>query len=437
MITKCSGIANAIRAGVHDASFEKLYGQHGSSGQKDRYLRLLDKLIDENPDAEGMLVSAPGRTELGGNHTDHNNGCVLAAAVDLDCVAAVSRTDQPEILITSEGYRDEIRIDLQQLEPQQHEQGTAASLVRGMVAAFYEETGKIGGFRGFLHATCKPGTGLSSSAAFSVLVGGVLNFLYGSGKLSAERLAHMAQFAENRYFGKPSGLMDQMSSAVGGTVAIDFMVPESPQIRHLTGPADTGYQLMVIDTGGSHVELTPEYAAIPQEMYAAAKVLGREVARGISMDELLAALPDIRKTAGDRAALRLMHFIEENDRAVDQAQALEDGRFIDYLDLVRKSGNSSALMLQNCESHTSTHEQGILLALALTRRFFPMAVCRVHGGGFAGTAQAYVPDNEVTDFISKMEHIFGEHAVIPLRTGRPGVIGMDGQGMVVVKCECG
>lgn len=437
MTARCREITDAIKSGRLDTSFQTLYGEVNVSSQKDRYLHLLGKLLDENPDAEGLVVSAPGRTELGGNHTDHNHGCVLAAAVDLDCVAAVSRIKSHEIIITSEGYNEEIRIDLNQLEPRKNEEGTATALVRGMAAAFSAETGEVGGFRGFLDATCKPGTGLSSSAAFSVLVGGILNFLYGSGRVNAENLAHMAQIAENRFFGKPSGLMDQMSSAVGGTVAIDFLSPQSPEIKRITGPVDTGYQLLVIDTGGSHVELTPEYAAVPREMCAAAKVLGKDFARGLTMDEVLTSLPEIRKTAGDRAALRLMHFIEENERAVDQAKALEEGRFIEFLELVKLSGNSSALMLQNCESHTSTREQGVLLALALTRRFFPESVCRVHGGGFAGTVQAYVPENKVPDFISKMEHVFGENAVLRLLTGRPGVIGMDQQGLVMVECECG
>jgi galactokinase len=425
-------LRDGIDAGALDASFIELYGEDALNIQKVRYLRLLSQLYHAYPDGVGLIVSAPGRTELGGNHTDHNNGNVLAAAVDLDCVAAVTAVDSPDIEVVSEGYGQKICINLDNLDPVPEEVGTAAALARGMAAAFKAETGVVGGFRAYLHATCKAGTGLSTSAAFAVLIGGILNFLYNSGKLSARNIAYMAGETENRYFGKPCGLMDQVSSAVGTTLAIDFEDPHNPQIRKVALPDDlAGFRLVVVDTGGSHVELTPDYAAIPREMCAAARILGREVGRGLTVAELIQRLPEIRRQAGDRAALRLLHFIEENDRAVAMAEALDSGRFTEYLKLVRASGESSCMLLQNCSSPSSTVEQGIILALALSRRFCPEAVCRVHGGGFAGTVQAYVPESQLSEYCRNMDAVFGEGAVMPLRIGRPGVCVMTEDGLLL------
>ncbi len=425
-------LRDRIVAGGLDASFMELYGEKTIADQKVRYTRLLEQLNEAYPDSTGLIVSAPGRTELGGNHTDHNHGNVLAAAVDLDCVAAVTAVESLDIEIVSEGYSQKICLDLQDLAPVQSEEGTAVALVRGMAAAFQAETGVIGGFRGYLHATCKAGTGLSTSAAFCVLVGGIFNFLYNSGKVSAQKIAHMAGETENKYFGKPCGLMDQMSSAVGTTLAIDFKDPQIPQIRQVTLPADlAGFRLIVVDTGGSHIELTPDYAAIPREMRAAAHLFGREVGRGLTVPELLQRLPEVRQQAGDRAALRLLHFIEENDRAIAMAEALDNNQFTEYLSLVGASGESSCMLLQNCSSPGSTTEQGILLGLALTRRFCPEAVCRVHGGGFAGTIQVYVPEQLLSEYSRKMNAVFGEGAVIPLHIGRPGLCAMNEGGLLL------
>lgn len=439
MMDRCRIILERIRSGFLDESFVRLYGQDAVAAQKTRYLHLLDNLVKDNPESLGMIVSAPGRTELGGNHTDHHHGHVLASAVDLDCVAAVAPVDSPVIDLVSEGFSEPIHVDLQRLEPRIEEQGTPEGLVRGMAAAFYAETGVIGGFRGYLHATCKPGTGLSTSAAFSVLIGGIFNYLYHPGKLlRAETLAQMAWKAENHFFGKPCGLMDQMSSAVGGTVAIDFKQPETPKISRIFAPKDlSGYRLVVVDTGGSHVELTPDYAAIPKEIRTAANVFGCEVARGLTMEQVMAALPEIRTKAGDRATLRLLHFIEENQRAKDLAKTLAAGSIAEYLELVRLSGESSALLLQNCSSSGNPFEQGVLLGLALTQRFCPQSVSRVHGGGFAGTIQAYIPEGQLLEYIDRMNKIFGKDAVIPLSIGRPGVCGFSKDGLALVPCACG
>jgi galactokinase len=434
MITPCAALASEISSGKMDNHFITLYGKGNTGLQKRRYQGLLDLLEKDNPGAQALIVNGPGRTELGGNHTDHNNGCVLAAAVDLDCVAAVTPVDSPVVILHSADYPSPIRIDLRHLEPQPEEQGSPEALVRGVAAAFFNHTGitPLRGFHGRLHATCLPGTGLSSSAAFSVTVGAAFNFLFYKGILPAETLALMAREAENIFFGKPCGLMDQMASAIGGTIFIDFHDPENPKVQKINCTlAETGYRLVIIDTGGSHVGLTSEYSAIPEEIQAAATVLGQPYGRGISLDMLLAGVNDIRDQAGDRATLRLLHFIEENDRTRTMAGLLRKGIFPSYLQCVEASGISSCQLLQNCATVTSSREQGILLALALSRRIDPQAVSRVHGGGFAGTVQSYVPEEDFDNYCIAMERIFGSGSVIPVQIGRPGVCGLNGKELLL------
>ena len=422
MIGSCRQLCQQLRSGALDPVFQKLYEREELPRQKERYLDLLERLLAGEPDTPVLLVRVPGRTELGGNHTDHNHGTVLAAAVDLDCVGAVAATETGVVDLVSAGYPDRINVDLRDLAPREEERGRPEALIRGVAAGFAVETGGIGGFRGYLQAGFKPGTGLSSSASFAVLVGGIFNFLLAKGRLSAEKLAHLAKDAENHYFGKPCGLMDQMTCAVGTTLAIDFQVPDSPRIERLAMTKKMGgYRLVVIDTGGSHADLTPEYAAIPDEMKAAAAIFGRDVGRGLSPAQVLAAIPAIREGAGDRAALRLLHFVEENQRAIAMAKALAEDNFALYLQLVAQSGASSCMLLQNCVSSRSSHQQGILLGLALSSRYCPEAVSRVHGGGFAGTIQAYVPEEMLSGYSRNMAKVFGADSVIPLRIGRPGL----------------
>ncbi|MFV0437043.1 MAG: galactokinase [Desulfopila sp.] len=405
--------------------------------QRSRYLRLVDRMLALDPEATGLLVSAPGRTELAGNHTDHQHGNVLAAAVDLDCVAAISPNRQPLVELVSAGIAEPIVVSLDDLSPRPDERGKPAALVRGMAAMIAAEIGSISGFRGAVHSTCPSGAGLSTSAAFSVLIGTAFTLLGADRSISAERLARMAQEAENRYFGKPCGLMDQMSSAVGGILAIDFHQPEQPLLQPLPLTVTlAGYSLVVVDTGGDHTSLTAEYAAIPEEMRAAARVLGHDSGRGVTRDELLATLPAIRRQAGDRAALRLLHFVEEDLRAQRMRRALAAGDIRSYLALVRASGKSSCMLLQNCANPGNTREQGILLGLAVSERFCPEAVARVHGGGFAGTIQAYVPHRDLRQYSQEMSGIFGEKAVIPLRIGRPGACGLHRYGSISLVLEC-
>jgi galactokinase len=432
MISSLPALADTLDSGRLDSFFAELYGADEIAAQKQRYSRLLKLLGEKTVARPALFVNGPGRTELGGNHTDHNHGCVLAAAVNLDCVAAITPVERPEVVLWSEDYQKPIKVDLTNLQPQPEERDTAESLVRGVAAAFYKSTGICRGFHGYLDATCKVGTGLSSSAAFSVLIGAAFNYLYDHGRLSSRTLALMAQEAEIDYFGKPCGLMDQMASATGKTVFIDFNEPTSPVVKKIDlSLAETGYTLALVDTGGSHVGLTSEYAAINQEMCGAAGIFGQPVGRGITIEMFFDRLPEIREQVGDRAALRLLHFIEENNRVQDMAELLAGGAFSDYLQLVRLSGESSIHLLQNCSTVTSSRQQGILLALALSNRICPGAVARVHGGGFAGTIQAYIPTGELGKYKKGMENIFGEGSVLEVRLGRPGVCALDSSGLLL------
>lgn len=428
MTVTCAQLRRAVIIGALDSSLRQLYEADELTAQKERYAQLLSQLVQEGPDSPALLVRAPGRTELGGNHTDHNHGTVLAAAVDLDCVAAVSPLETGVIDLISAGYEERITVDLSNLAPRDEERGRPEALVRGVAAGFLAETGMTGGFKGYLHATFKPGTGLSSSAAFGVLIGGILNSFSAQNRLSAQQLALLAKEAENRYFGKPCGLMDQMTCAVGGALTIDFQSPQNPHIGQLVmSQSMGGYRLVVIDTGDSHANLTEEYAAIPEEMRKAASVLGQDVGRGLSRHQVLAGIPAIRKKAGDRAALRLLHFVEENERVMAMAEALISSNFPAFLQLVRQSGASSAMLLQNCVPQGAVSQQGILLGLALSSSFCPQAISRVHGGGFAGTIQAYVPKEMLADYCRNMERVFGAGSVLPIRIGKPGICCMDGR----------
>jgi galactokinase len=400
----------------------RLYGPDDAGQQRERMISLL-LWHHRRFGAERMsLVSSPGRTELGGNHTDHQLGRVLAAAVQLDCLAAVTPNGSDRINLSGEGVDAEIVIDGTDTMPKLEEEGTPQALVRGVIAGFRGMGLKVGGFDACLNATVKPGTGLSSSAAFSVLIGEICNLLFNGNRLGPLELALIAQSAENRYFGKPCGLMDQLACAAGRILHIDFKDPGQPATEVIGScPFVAGYCLAVVDTGGSHSGLTEEYAAIPDEMSRAAMVLGQPFARGLAIDQVCAALLQLRQMTGDRAILRLLHFIRENERVMAMAEALKAGDTRTYLQLVRASGDSSWRLLQNCASHTSSKDQGVALALALTEMFLADGAWRVHGGGFAGTVQVYVPRERFEAYRQQMENIFGRGSVIELQVGRPGV----------------
>lgn len=365
--------------------------------------------------ADLRFYSAPGRTELGGNHTDHNHGRVLAAAVDLDCIAAVRPRRDLLVRIESEGY-EPFRLDLSDLAPRAVEEGTTAALVRGVAAWLRERHGAaLRGFDASMASTVLSGSGLSSSAAVEVLLGTVLADLSGL-RLSCVELARIGQYAENRYFGKPCGLMDQTASAVGGITAIDFADPEAPEVRRIDYDfATAGLSLAVVNTGGSHADLTPEYAAIPAEMKAVAAFLGKPWLRGTTRAELALRAAGIRAACGDRAFLRAWHFAGEDLRAAAMADALSAGDPVRYLALVRESGDSSWRFLQNLHPVARPAEQGPGLALALAEAALGgQGAFRVHGGGFAGTVQVYVPHGRMGAVRQALEPVFGTGSVMEI-----------------------
>jgi galactokinase len=402
--------------------FYQLYGRDEAAiaAQISRYKDLIRKYQEHFPDAQDniQLFSTSGRTEVGGNHTDHNAGRVLAAAVNFDTIGAAERTEDNKIILYSEGYPDVFEVDLSNLKPVAEERETTTALIRGTAARFHELGHSIGGFRAYISSSVARGSGLSSSASIEVLLGTILNALYNDGKLDQPLLAQIGQYAENVYFGKPCGLMDQMACSVGGFITIDFKDSEKPVIRKVDFDlAAHGYHMLVVDTGGNHADLTQDYADVPQEMKGVAEALGKKVCRELSVQDVLKNIPALREKAGDRAILRALHFFADDQRVVEQAKALEEDRFHDFLHLVNESGSSSWRLLQNCYSNQNPQEQGVTLALAVTEHFIKEkgeGACRVHGGGFAGTIQAYIPDSHLREYVELMEGILGEKAVTVL-----------------------
>ncbi len=370
-----------------------------------RFHALREKLPQE---AAVHCFSAPGRSELGGNHTDHQQGCVLACAVSLDAIAAAAANQSDRICVQSEGYPDVV-LSLDDLSVRAEEASTSASLIRGIAARFRELGYAIGGFDAAISSQVPGGSGLSSSAAYEVLIGAIFDGLFNDGAAAPEELARIGQWAENHYFGKPCGLMDQTASAMGGVTAIDFYDPQKPVIRTLPVDfAQFGYALCIIDTVGSHMDLTAEYAAIPQEMNRVAQLLGAEHLRYVTREALLEAIPRIRAEVGDRAILRALHFLAENRRAQLEATCLEQGEFGAFLHHVRESGRSSWMYLQNLYPAGAVEEQPVALALACCEAFLNgKGACRIHGGGFAGTIQAFVPLDCCEAFVADMERITG------------------------------
>lgn len=354
------------------------------------------------------LFSAPGRTEISGNHTDHQHGCVLAGAVNLETVANVVLRQDDLIVIQSEGY-PEFSISLGDLSVHDDELNTTASLVRGIAAAFTERGAKLSGFEAKIHSTVLPGSGLSSSAAFEVLIGTICNELFFDRKLNAVEIAQIGQWAENVYFGKPCGLMDQTASSVGGFVFIDFADPQHPIVEKLDFDfAATGHALCIIDSGADHADLTDEYAAIPGELKALCRLYGKDFLRQIPKEEFIAKLPEIRGKVTDRAILRAFHIYNENDRVALQVKALKEKDFDTFLQLCTQSGHSSWMYLQNICPAGSVQHQDVGFALALCDTLLQgRGAYRVHGGGFAGTVQAFVPADMLDDFKKEIERHLG------------------------------
>ena len=359
--------------------------------------------------AKHYRFSAPGRTEISGNHTDHQHGCVLAAAVNLETTAEVTLNGSNVIRVHSDGYPT-VEVDLTDLYPRKEEVNTTAALVRGVAAAFNQRGAKLKGFDAVVHSTVLPGSGLSSSAAFEVLFGTIFNELFFQKKLTAVEIAQIGQYAENIYFGKPSGLMDQMASSVGGMVFIDFADPKNPVVEKLEFDfANTGYALCIIDSGADHADLTDEYAAVTRELKDVCALFQKGVLREIPMETFFAKLPKIRGLVPDRAILRAIHFYQENLRVRAQAYALKQNDFETFLQLTNESGRSSWMYLQNITPAGYVEHQEVAIALAMCDQLLQgRGAYRVHGGGFAGTVQAFVPAELLHDFKTKIELILGK-----------------------------
>lgn len=389
-----------------------LYGSRCLPAQSERYRRLLEGLERTfGPCERAAVFSAPGRTEIGGNHTDHQHGRVLAGSVDLDVIAAVAPSGDRTIRIQSEGFPMDV-VDLDDLEVREEEKNTSASIIRGVAAWFAGHGCALEGFNAYTTSNVLKGSGLSSSAAFEVLVGNIINSLFYENKCDAVQLAQIGQYAENVYFGKPSGLLDQMASSVGSMVTIDFQNNANPVVERVDFDfAATGHALCIIDSGADHADLTDEYAAVTAELKELCAHFGKSVLRQVPEEAFYAALPALRSKAGDRAVLRAIHVYNDNRRVEGQVEALRSGRFEEFLSLVRESGLSSWRCLQNVVPAGYTRHQEVALALALCERLLGgRGACRVHGGGFAGTIQAFVPLDMLEGFRTEMDRVLGDGA---------------------------
>lgn len=404
-------VRRALEAGELDSVMARLrYGEPERARAKVRnVLDGFERCFGAGPDTPVALCSAPGRTEICGNHTDHQHGRVLAGAVDVDFLACAAKNGTSKIRFQSEGW-PMVEVELDELIPKTAERESTAALVRGMAGLVKERGFDVSGFDVYAASEVLPGSGLSSSAACEVLLGVIENRLFCGDALDAVTIAQLGQRAENVYFGKPSGLMDQTASSVGGAVAIDFADPASPIVRSVKVDLEAlGYALCIIDSGASHAALTGEYASIPEEMGAVAEFFGKKALREVDEASLLRALPELRKSAGDRAVLRALHFFADDRRAAEEADALERGDMDAFLALVRESGRSSWELLQNITPTGASREQAMAVALTVAGRALGgRGACRVHGGGFAGTIQAFVPLDMLEGFQREVEAVLGK-----------------------------
>ncbi len=391
--------------------------------QKERYVRAIRTFESNYGAGDAQIFSAPGRSEVGGNHTDHQHGEVLAASVNLDTIGIVRKTEDNQIRIKSDDY-DEVVISLDDIGVKEEEKETTTALIKGVVAGFVERGYRIGGFYAYETSDVLIGAGLSSSAAFETLIGTILSGLYNDMSISAIEIAIIGQYAENVYFGKPCGLMDQMACSVGNLVHIDFKNPKKPEVEKLDfNMSEYGYSLCITDTKGSHADLTDEYAAVPLEMKKIANHFGKEVLREVRLADVVQSIPQLREKYGDRSVLRALHFFTENERVQKEVNALKWGDMNLFLDNVKESGDSSFKYLQNVYSNSNVENQNISIALMMSDILLKTeGVSRVHGGGFAGTIQAFVKNDFVLPYKMQMDSIYGEGSCKDLRIRKYGGI---------------
>jgi galactokinase len=402
-------------------ALSRLYGPEDKAIKRNltRYQNLVSKFLKRFSSGPIQLFSTPGRTEIGGNHTDHNHGQVLAAAVNLDSIAAVSKVPGNMVTVYSEGYNEPFQVNLDDLENKEGEAESSTALIRGILSRFQQIGCQVGGFQAYISSEVLPGSGLSSSASFEILIATIVNLLFNEGQVPSEELALIGQFAENVYFKKPCGLMDQLACCVGGFINIDFKNPKEPLVQKVDFDFNSkDYSLIVLHTGGTHSDLTSDYAAVPEEMKTVARFLGKKVCREISFEEVMGRINELRKISGDRSILRAMHFIQEHQRVGLQVKALEQNNFTQFLRLINESGKSSCCWLQNCFTTKNSKEQGVMLGLYLSENYIKdigEGACRVHGGGFAGTLQVFLPNNRVGGYIKMTEPVFGSQSATILK----------------------
>lgn len=406
---KYTEVIEKFKAGALNSSISAYSGLENVSELSERWVSFLENNAQFFKEEQVHCLTVSGRTEVGGNHTDHQRGSVLAASLSLDTVACACVRSDMVAEVHSEGF--EINpVDLCDLRVHPDEKETSEALIRGVAAAFVKRGYQIGGFKAAVGSKVLKGSGMSSSASFEVMIGLIFSELYNDGKISNEQLAVIAQEAENVYFGKPCGLMDQMACAVGGAVAIDFKDKDHPVIEKVEFDfTHSGYALALVDTGGSHADLSDEYGKMPSEMKQAAKLLGKEVLSEVSKEEFYEKLPELRGQISDRALLRSMHYFDETVRAKKEAEALKSGKMDEFLRLVKESGRSSYMYLQNVVLFSDPDHQPLALALALSEQLLKEdGAWRVHGGGLAGTIQAFVPNSKLDEYCTVMERVFGK-----------------------------
>ncbi len=413
--------ASELKKILRDGALEKYSNIYTDiSLQTQRFIDAIDSFTSLYGDSEDISVfSVPGRSEISGNHTDHNRGCVLAGAINKDIIAIASKNSDNAIRFKSEGY-DPTFIDLSKIDsPTNFENYTSDALIAGLAKGFKNSSYEIGGYNAYATTEVLKGSGISSSAAFEVMIGNIFNHLYNEGKVSNVEIAKLSQFSENEYFGKPCGLMDQMACAVGGFVFIDFENPKNPIVEPIDfSLTNAGYSLCIVNTGGNHADLNDDYASVPYEMKSVAKHLGQDVLRGISEEKIISEIGNMRDSLGDRAIMRALHFVRENERVKNAASALKASNINAFLKILLDSGSSSFKYLQNVFTTINVKEQGLSLALALTEGYLAEkggCAWRVHGGGFAGTIQTFIKNEYIDGYTTLMNSVFGEDSAMILK----------------------
>ena len=419
--------ASELKSLLQNGGLEKYSALYADVNmQTERFIGAIDEFCKAyGEDRDISILSVPGRSEIIGNHTDHNHGKVMAGAINRDIIAIASKNDSDLIGFCSEGYaKDKISLSTV-MEADKFKKFTSRALIAGMAASFIKDGYTVGGFDMYCCTEVLKGSGLSSSAAFEVMIGNIINHLYCDGQVDNKEIAKYAQFSENVYFGKPCGLMDQMACAVGGFVYIDFEDNKNPVVESVDlSLSRYGYSLCIVNTGGNHANLNDDYASVPSEMKAVAKALGREVLRGLSEADIIASAEKLRSTVGDRALLRAIHFVRENERVESARAALKSGDLDSFYQVILASGRSSFQYLQNVYTTINVSEQGLSLALALTDGFLAGrgGAFRVHGGGFAGTIQAFVKTEDLESYVALIDSVFGKGSAMPLNIRPLGAV---------------